>query len=51
MFVSMTADTYEDITSGKVQAPQAFMMGQVRIEGDMSIGMRLASLAMSAGAG
>ena len=37
---------FKDIISGELLGPQAFMMGKIRIEGDMSIVMRLASIGM-----
>ncbi len=39
------ADVHEMI-AGRLPPPQAFMAGKIRIEGDMSIAMKLASLAM-----
>ncbi|MCA9564866.1 MAG: SCP2 sterol-binding domain-containing protein [Myxococcales bacterium] len=46
MTISATVDNYRQIASGKVPAPQAFMQGLLKIDGDISIAMRLASLAV-----
>lgn len=44
--VEIAYPDFKDILSGELLGPQAFMMGKIRIEGDMSIVMRLASLGM-----
>lgn len=49
MTMTLSYDTVEEIRSGRLPAPAAFMQGRIRIEGDMSIAMRLASLTMTGG--
>ena len=42
--VSMDADDYKDMMSGKLNPVQAFMSGKVRVEGDLNAVMKLQSL-------
>ena len=42
----MKAETFLGIVNGKINPIGAFMQGRVRVEGDMSVAMRLQSLFM-----
>lgn len=42
--VSMTADDYKDMMSGKLNPVQAFMSGKVRVEGDLNAVMKMQSI-------
>lgn len=42
--VSMDADDYKDMMSGKLNPVQAFMSGKVRVEGDLNAVMKLQSM-------
>lgn len=42
--ISMTAQDYLDMVSGKLNGQVAFMSGKLRIAGDMGLAMRMASL-------
>ena len=42
--ISMTAQDYLDMTSGKLNGQMAFMSGKLRIAGDMGLALRLQSL-------
>jgi len=42
--VSMAADDYKDMMSGKLNPVQAFMSGKVRVEGDLNAVMKLQSI-------
>ena len=37
-------ETLEGLISGEVNATSAFMMGQIKVEGDMSVAMQLSSI-------
>ncbi len=39
--VSMKESDFVDMYSGKLPGPQAFMMGKLKIQGDMSLAMKL----------
>lgn len=42
--VTMDADDYKDMMSGKLNPVQAFMGGKVRVEGDLNAVMKLQSM-------
>lgn len=42
--ISMTAQDYVDMTTGKLNGQVAFMSGKLRIAGDMGLALRLQSL-------
>jgi len=42
--MSSDAETFEGILSGDVNATSAFMSGKLRVDGDMSIAMKLGSV-------
>jgi putative sterol carrier protein len=42
--ISMTMEDFESITKGDLDATSAFMMGKLKVEGDMSIAMKLSSV-------
>lgn len=42
--ISMTAQDYMDMVSGKLNGQVAFMSGKLRISGDMGLAMRMQSL-------
>jgi putative sterol carrier protein len=44
MTVTMGAQDFVDMTSGKLDGMSAFMSGKLRISGDMGLAMRLQSL-------
>ena len=44
--ITVSHPDYLEMLSGRLLPPQAFMMGKIKIEGDMSIVMRLAALGM-----
>lgn len=47
MTVNMALEDCKEMAAGRLLPPQAFMMGKLRIDGDMSLAMRLATLAVS----
>ena len=42
--ISMTAQDYVDMTTGKLNGQVAFMSGKLRIAGDMGLALRMQSL-------
>lgn len=42
--ISMTASDYSDMIEGKLNGQMAFMTGKLKIEGDMSLAMKMQSL-------
>jgi putative sterol carrier protein len=42
--ISMTAQDYVDMTTGKLNGQVAFMSGKLRISGDMGLALRMQSL-------
>ena len=42
--ISMTAQDYLDMLSGKLNGQMAFMTGKLRIAGDMGLALRMQSL-------
>src|ERR1700693_1307181 len=42
--ISMTAQDYLDMLSGKLNGPAAFLSGKLRIAGDMGLALRMQSL-------
>lgn len=40
----MDADTFQELASGETDGMQAFMLGKLRAEGDMMLGMKLNEL-------
>jgi putative sterol carrier protein len=42
--MSSDAETFEGILSGDVNATSAFMSGKLRVDGDMSVAMKLGSV-------
>lgn len=42
--ISMTADDFVDMTSGKLDPTMAYMSGKIKIRGDMGYAMKLQSL-------
>lgn len=43
--LTLTLDTYQQMTTGKIPPPAAFMQGLLRIDGDMALVMQLAQMA------
>jgi putative sterol carrier protein len=44
MTLKAAADDWYDVSSGKLNAMQAFMSGKIKIEGDMGMAMKLQTL-------
>ncbi|SFQ95722.1 SCP2 sterol-binding domain-containing protein [Desulfoscipio geothermicus] len=44
IIISMEAADFQDLVSGKLDAMGAFMTGKLKVEGDMSLAMRLQAL-------
>jgi putative sterol carrier protein len=44
MTMSMSADDYVDLATGKLNAQMAFMTGKLRIAGDMGLAVKMPSL-------
>lgn len=44
MTVKADADDYYNVATGKTNAMQAFMSGKIKIQGDMSLAMKLQSM-------
>lgn len=42
--LSASADTFQDILSGDLDATSAFMTGRLKLDGDMGLAMRLGSV-------
>jgi putative sterol carrier protein len=42
--LSASADTFQDILAGNLDATSAFMTGRLRLDGDMGLAMRLGSV-------
>ncbi len=42
--ISMTADDFDAMLDGKLNATSAFMAGKLKVKGDMSLAMKLQSL-------
>lgn len=42
--ISMSLDDFKSMTSGDLDPTTAFMMGKLKVEGDMSIAMKLSSI-------
>ncbi len=42
--IVMTIGDFEEMVSGELDATTAFMMGKLKVEGDMSIAMKLSSV-------
>lgn len=42
--ITMTADDFEAMMDGKLNATSAFMAGKLKVKGDMSLAMKLQSL-------
>ncbi len=42
--ISMSADDFDDMLEGKLNATSAFMAGKLKVKGDMSLAMKLQSL-------
>jgi len=42
--ISMTADDFDALMSGKLNATSAFMAGKLKVKGDMSLAMKLQGL-------
>jgi putative sterol carrier protein len=40
--ISMSAGDFDDMINGRLQPTMAFMMGKMRVEGDMGLAMKLA---------
>jgi len=44
MTLKATADDYFDVVTGKSNAMQAFMSGKIKVQGDMSLAMKMTSM-------
>jgi len=42
--LSASADTFQDILAGNLDATSAFMTGRLKLDGDMGLAMRLGSV-------
>lgn len=42
--ISVSKDDFEEIASGKQNAQMAFMMGKLKVDGDMSVAMQLGQI-------
>jgi len=42
--ISMTADDFNNMLDGKLNATSAFMAGKLKVKGDMSLAMKLQSI-------
>jgi putative sterol carrier protein len=42
--ITASADTFQDLLGGRLNATAAFMTGKLRIEGDMGLAMRMGAL-------
>ncbi len=42
--ISMSADDFNDMLEGKLNATSAFMAGKLKVKGDMSLAMKLQNL-------
>lgn len=42
--IAMSMSDFEEMASGELDATTAFMMGKLKVEGDMSIAMKLSSV-------
>lgn len=42
--ISVSKEDFEDIASGKQNAQMAFMMGKLKVEGDMGVAMQLGQI-------
>jgi putative sterol carrier protein len=42
--VKVSMDDFKEIATGKLNPQMAFMMGKLRVEGDMSVAMQLGSI-------
>lgn len=42
--IRVSLDNFEQLVSGKMNAMGAFMMGKIKIDGDMSLAMKLSNL-------
>ena len=42
--LSASADTFQDILAGNLDATSAFMTGRLKLDGDMGLAMRLGSI-------
>jgi putative sterol carrier protein len=44
VILSASADTFQDILTGNLDATSAFMTGRLKLDGDMGLAMRLGSV-------
>ena len=44
VILSASADTFQDILAGNLDATSAFMTGRLKLDGDMGLAMRLGSV-------
>ena len=42
--ITMSVETFEKMSSGELDGTSAFMQGQLKVDGDMSIAMKLSSV-------
>lgn len=44
MTIKSTADDYYNVATGQANVMQSFMMGKIKVQGDMSLAMKMAAM-------